>query len=80
MITLATLSQATEQEVFDQVAVHLMTQGEKSSTGATCRYRWNGLTGHGSILCVGITMTTFVDMTLATLETGSRMEAFGSLR
>lgn len=29
MITLATLPQATEQEVFDQVATHLLTQGEK---------------------------------------------------
>ena len=28
-ITLATLSQASEQEVFDQVATHLLTQGEK---------------------------------------------------
>lgn len=29
MITLATLPQATEQEVFDQVATHLLTQGER---------------------------------------------------
>jgi len=29
MITLATLAQATEQEVFDQVATHLLTQGQK---------------------------------------------------
>lgn len=31
-ITLATLEQATEQEVFDQVARHLLTQGYKSET------------------------------------------------
>jgi hypothetical protein len=30
MITLKTLPQATEQEVFDQVAVHLLTQMKKS--------------------------------------------------
>lgn len=29
-ITLATLEQATAQQVFDQVAVHLLTQGKKS--------------------------------------------------
>lgn len=29
-ITLGTLSQATEQEVFDQVAVHLITQGVRA--------------------------------------------------
>ncbi len=29
-ITLATLPQATAQEVFDQVATHLLTQGKKS--------------------------------------------------
>lgn len=45
MITLETLPQATEQEVFDQVATHLLTQNEQSSInrGATgevfCRYR-----------------------------------------
>lgn len=30
MITLKTLPNATAQEVFDQVATHLLTQGEKS--------------------------------------------------
>lgn len=30
MITLKTLSQATEQEVFDQVAKHMLTQNKKS--------------------------------------------------
>lgn len=53
MITLKTLPQATEQEVFDQVAKHLLTQGVTSrkrvvnSEGGTsmpCQYRGdNGL-------------------------------------
>ena len=43
MITLATLSQATEQEVFDQVYIHLLTQNKKSRDRTTCLYRYNGL-------------------------------------
>lgn len=39
VITLKTLSQATEQEVFDQVAAHLLTQGEVSASSVACRYR-----------------------------------------
>lgn len=46
MITLATLPEATEQEVFDQVVNHLLTQKEKCQddvNGFTlCRYRANG--------------------------------------
>lgn len=38
-ITLKTLSQATEQQVFDQVAAHLLTQGVRSIIGAVCMYR-----------------------------------------
>ena len=40
-ITLATLHAATEQEVFDSVANHLLTQNEKSSLEAynQCVYR-----------------------------------------
>ena len=38
MITLATLPQATAQEVFDQMATHLLTQNEKSA-GYLFRYR-----------------------------------------
>ena len=40
-ITLATLSQATEQEVFDYVAHHMLTQNEKSTLGGDnrCVYR-----------------------------------------
>ena len=40
MITLKTLADATEQEVFDQVANHLLTQGKKSEdtkSEDTCR-------------------------------------------
>ena len=41
MITLKTLPQATEQEVFDQVASHLLKQGEKSANrNGGCRYRY----------------------------------------
>jgi hypothetical protein len=44
MITLKTLEQATAQEVFDQVATHLLTQNKKSAEMisveiAGCRYR-----------------------------------------
>lgn len=39
MITLKTLSQATEQEVFDQVANHLLTQMEQSAVAGGCWYR-----------------------------------------
>lgn len=38
MITLKTLAQATEQEVFEQVARHLLTQKEKSAVGDTDSY------------------------------------------
>lgn len=39
MITLKTLPQATEQEVFNQVAVHLLTQNDKSFIDGGCAYR-----------------------------------------
>lgn len=41
MVTLATLEQATAQEVFDQVAKHLLTQGQRSqdAAGVNCLYR-----------------------------------------
>lgn len=50
-ITLATLSQATAQQVFNQVARHLLTQNAKCETlmdGCTeprCRYRY------GTLMC-----------------------------
>ena len=42
MITLATLHEATPQEIFDQVANHLLTQNEQCITPITkgCRYRY----------------------------------------
>lgn len=48
MITLKTLSEATEQEVFDQVAKHLLTQKTKSvvcpESNNNCKYRgYDGL-------------------------------------
>lgn len=46
MITLKTLPQATTQEVFDQVAVHLLTQGQKSMDHSCCVYR-----GPGGLKC-----------------------------
>lgn len=44
-ITLATLPQASEQEVFDQVARHLLTQGKQSidSDEVRCMYRSGSL-------------------------------------
>jgi hypothetical protein len=39
MLTLKTLPKASAQEIFDQVAVHLLTQKEKSMDGAACKYR-----------------------------------------
>lgn len=39
MITLKTLPQATEQEVFDQVVNHLRDQREKASGEVGCAYR-----------------------------------------
>lgn len=36
MITLATLHEATAQQVFDQVARHLLTQGQKSNDERGC--------------------------------------------
>lgn len=52
MITLKTLPQATEQEVFSQVATHLLTQNERSilhdrttllGDSASCMYRAGAL-------------------------------------
>jgi hypothetical protein len=50
MITLKTLAQASAQEVFDQVATHLLTQKERSyqeredsKEASKCYYRYNGL-------------------------------------
>lgn len=39
MVTLATLSKATEQEVFDQVGKHLLAQMVRSEAKSTCLYR-----------------------------------------
>ena len=42
MITLATLEAATAQEVFDQVAAHLLAQGAKSLRENACAMRGQG--------------------------------------
>jgi hypothetical protein len=39
MIDLSNLAEATEQEVFDQVKNHLLTQGVKCESDDTCLYR-----------------------------------------
>lgn len=40
MITLKTLAQATAQEVFDQVAKHMLKQNKRSeSSNGACKYR-----------------------------------------
>lgn len=43
MITISTLNDATEQQVFDQVATHLLAQGKRATDGSSpkCRYRTN---------------------------------------
>jgi hypothetical protein len=57
VITLATLAQATEQQVFDQVARHLLTQKEKSSDidndrgSLGCLYRYDN--GTRVLKCAG---------------------------
>lgn len=43
MITLATLPNATKQEIFDQVAEHLLRQNKTSAEGANCKYRFGNL-------------------------------------
>lgn len=43
MITLKTLPQATAQQVFDQVATHLLSQKEKSIDDSICLYRYGQL-------------------------------------
>lgn len=45
-ITLANLKEATEQQVFDQVAKHLLTQNKKSVVGTNCAYR-----GDDGLMC-----------------------------
>lgn len=58
-VTLANLSQATAQQVFDHVARHLLTQGEKSGVydpeirDYTCMYRGP----HGLMCAAGCLMT-----------------------
>lgn len=42
MITLKTLDAATEQEVFDQVAEHLLKQNAQSKHALGCAYRGDG--------------------------------------
>lgn len=43
-ITLENLALATKQQIFDQVATHLLTQKVKSATATgSCKYRYNGL-------------------------------------
>jgi len=41
MITLKTLNTATEQEVFDQIAEHLLKQNAQSKQALNCAYRGN---------------------------------------
>lgn len=42
MITLATLAEATQKEVFEQVKTHLLTQKKKSMVDDVCAYRGKG--------------------------------------
>lgn len=68
MITLATLKDATAQEVFNQVALHLLTQGERSLSADRddmCTYR-----GTGGLMCAGGCL-------IADSEYNPRMDTFG---
>jgi hypothetical protein len=57
-ITLATLNDATPQQVFDQVATHLMKQGLVSRTEYGCKYRaMNEKTGETLKCAVGCLMS-----------------------
>jgi hypothetical protein len=42
VITLATLKDATEQEVFNQVGAHLLKQNARAINDGTCQYRTSG--------------------------------------
>jgi hypothetical protein len=42
-ISLKSLPFATSQEVFDQVAYHLLTQNLKASSGGICQYKFGKL-------------------------------------
>ena len=42
-ITVATLKDATAQQVYNQVREHLLAQGQKSATSMGCRYRTGSL-------------------------------------
>ena len=42
MITLKTLHKATDQQVFDQVATHLLTQLRQAEKNGNCQYRTPG--------------------------------------
>lgn len=47
MITINTLPQATQQQVFDQIALHMLTQNERSTADkGGCAYR-----GTGGLMC-----------------------------
>ena len=49
MITISTLNEATAQQVFDQVAKHLLTQGKRATNGGgstQCRSRT-----HDGLMC-----------------------------
>lgn len=50
MITLKTLTTATEQEVFDQVAVHMLTQKVQSIRAGSCTCSYRG-GEQGNLMC-----------------------------
>ena len=64
-ITLATLPTASEQEVFEQVARHLLTQGAVCHVGADCAYR-----GEAGACAAGALMSDNDAATLSRYNTG----------
>lgn len=57
MITLATLPDATAQEVFEQVANHLLDQGERSEENESCKYRYTKANGRVLSCAAGCLMS-----------------------
>jgi len=70
-ITLANLNQATAQQVFDQVALHLFIQNERSGSSDLCYYRRGNLQcAAGCLLSDG----DYDELSMAFSEKGRQLE------
>lgn len=69
MITLATLPQATAQQVFDKVARHLLTQNARATNGTSCKYLEGSLKcAAGCLIDENEYKTTFENASWSVLE------------